>query len=181
MVQFGLIFLPSRITVVGISQALAEARNIDPSMSNLCDGAVPLNLYPWTWDGSKDQYNFDVISEGGKLFCPPILTKLVLDRRPSEVLAWVDRVCERFSDMKRIVPCHLNNDVPATAKDFYHAFDSFRSTPTKIVPQRALPEDLALLQDVSDSLTDLGVVGPSLVCDGEPARLLRGSFASTKQ
>ena len=174
MVQFGLIFLPSQITVVGIGEALAEARNIDPSMSNLCDGAVPLNLYPWTWNGSNDQYNFDVISENGKLFCPPILTKLVLDRRPSETLAWVDRVCERFPDMKRIVPCHLNNDIPATAKDFYHAFDSFRSTPTNIIPQRALPEDLALLQDVSDSLTDLGVVGPSLVCDGEPARLLRG-------
>jgi len=179
MVQFGLVFFPGQINVVGAGEALAEAREIDPSMSNLGDGAVPLNLYPWTWNGSNDQYNFDVISDSGKLFCPPILTKLILDREPSGTLAWVDRVCERFSDMQRVVPCHLNNDVKANAKEFYQAFDSLRSTPSNPISQRPLPEDLALLQKASDLLTKLHVVGPSLVCDGEPARV-RGRFASTR-
>lgn len=180
MVQFGLVFFPAQINVVGAGEALAEARNIDPSMRNLGDDAVPWNLYPWTWNGSDDKFNFDTISEGGKLFCPPILTKLILDREPIGTLAWVDRVCERFPEMKRIVPCHLNNNVHASANDFYHAFDSLRSTPANPVPQRALPEDLALLQKASDILTDLHVVGPSLVCDGEPARI-RGRFASTQR
>jgi Domain of unknown function (DUF4336) len=180
MVQFGLVFFPAQINVVGVGEAIAEARKIDPRMRNLGEGAVPMSLYPWTWNGDFDEYNFDIISEGGKLFCPPILTKLILDREPSGTLAWVDRICERFYDMKRIVPCHLNNDVRTTAKDFYHAFDSLRSTSTNPVPQRALPEDLALLQKASDILTDLHVVSPSLVCDGELARV-RGRFASTKK
>ncbi|KAL3909901.1 MAG: hypothetical protein SGILL_007905, partial [Bacillariaceae sp.] len=123
MVQFGLVFFPSQITVVPAGEALEEARHIDPSMRNLGDGAVPLNLYPWTWDGSSDERNFDAISENGALFCPPILTKLILDREREATLAWVDKVCQRFPDMQRIVPCHLNNNVKATAKDFSRAFE----------------------------------------------------------
>ncbi len=179
MVQFGLVFFPAQINVVGAGEAVAQARQIDGSMRNLGDGAVPFNLYPWTWNGSDDEYNFEVISENGKLFCPPILTKLILDREPSGTISWVNKVCERFGDMQRIIPCHLNNDVRATSQDFYHAFDSLRSTPANLIPQRALPEDLALLQRASDFLTDLHVVGPSGVCDGEPARV-QGRFASKK-
>ena len=36
--------------------------------------------------------------------------------------------------------------------------------------RRPLAEDLALLQQASDVLTNFGGVGKSLVCDGEPAR-----------
>lgn len=179
MVQFGLVFFPSQINVVGAGEALAEARQIDPRMKNLGDGAVPLNLYPWTWNGSDDQYNFDTISKNGALFCPPILTKLILDREPKGTLEWVDQVCERFPDMQRVIPCHLNNNIKATAKDFYMAFDPLRSNPPNLVAQRALPEDLALLQTASDLLTSANVVGPSLVCDGEPARV-QGRFATKK-
>ena len=168
-----------QINVVGAGEALAEARQIDPRMKNLGDGAVPLNLYPWTWNGSDDQYNFDTISKNGALFCPPILTKLILDREPKGTLEWVDQVCERFPDMQRVIPCHLNNNIKATAKDFYMAFDPLRSNPPNLVAQRALPEDLALLQTASDLLTSANVVGPSLVCDGEPARV-QGRFATKK-
>jgi hypothetical protein len=179
MVQFGLVFFPSQITVVPVGEALREARNIDPSMRNLGDGAVPLNLYPWKWDGNSDERNFDAISENGALFCPPILTKLILDREPKKTLDWVDRVIQRFGDMKRIIPCHLNNNISATAKEFSLAFDPLRSTPTNLRPQRPLSEDLALLQKASDLLTDLNIVGPSLVCDGEAARKV-GRFASQR-
>jgi hypothetical protein len=81
--------------------------------------------------------------------------------------------------MERVVPCHLNNNIPATAKDFSNAFESLRSSLTDLKLQRPLAEDLALLQKASDILTDFGVVGPSLVCDGEPARA-RGRFATPK-
>jgi hypothetical protein len=39
--------------------------------------------------------------------------------------------------------------------------------------QRVLPEDLALLQEASDVLTQLGIVDPSRVCDLELARKVR--------
>lgn len=66
MVQFGLIFFPSQITVESVGDAISEARNIDPRMSNLGDGAVPFNLYPWEWNGNTDVSNFEAISQKGK-------------------------------------------------------------------------------------------------------------------
>jgi len=179
MVQFGLVFFPSQITVVSAGQALKEATQVDPRMKNLGEGAVPINLYPWTWDGNSDVKNFEAISNNGKLFCPPILTKLILDREPEITLDWVDRVTKRFSDMKRLIPCHLNNDISLTAKDFSDAFEVLRSSQTQLKSQRPLSEDLALLQKASDVLTTLKVVGPSQVCDGEAARTV-GRFADLR-
>lgn len=176
MVQFGLCFFPSKIGVNTVGQALSEANSIDPSMRTLGENAVPGSLYPWTWPGNdSDIENFKTISQNGKLFCPPILTKLILDREPKRTISWVDTICKRF-DFQRVIPSHLNNDVKAGPKEFSEAFDMLRSTPEKIYPQRALPEDLALLQKASDVLTDLHVVAPSQVCDGEPARL-KGRFS----
>lgn len=67
MVQFGLVFFPSQITVESAGDAIREARNIDPRMSNLGDGAVPFNLYPWKWNGDADITNFEAISQRGKV------------------------------------------------------------------------------------------------------------------
>ena len=176
--RFGLVFFPSKIEVVSVKQAYEDARNVPSSLRNLGEGAIPGGtLYPWTWDSNTaDTENFEAISEGGKLFCPPILTKLILDREPDATLAWVDRVVERFSRTKRIIPSHLNNNVSIkNMQDFSRAFDPLRSRPDNLVPQRPLAEDLALLQTASDLLTKYGVVGPSLVCDGEAARV-RGKF-----
>ena len=179
MVQFGLVFFPSQIDVVPFGKAISQASKIDKSMEPLGQGAVPGSLYPWTWhDNDADLKNFKAISKGGALFCPPILTKLILDREPKGTLEWVDRVTKRF-DFQRVIPCHLNNNVKAGPKEFYDAFDPLRSDPKtgNIKQQRALAEDLALLQKASDILTDFGVVDTSLVCDGEPARTV-GRFAS---
>jgi hypothetical protein len=187
MVQFGLIFFPSQVEVVpSFGQALIESRKVDPSLRNLGYDAIPLSLYPWTWhDGNADVRNFEQISQHGALFCPPILTKLILDREPDRILAWVDKVCERFP-FERVISCHLNNNVKATPKDFRAAFDVLRKSrgrpvgaSSSIASQRPLAEDLALLQKASDLLTKFGVVGPSQVCDGEPARV-KGRFARGK-
>ena len=95
MVQFGLIFFPSQIDVVPFGRALLESRRVDPSRLNLGQDAVPLSLYPWMWhDANVDVRNFEAISQNGAPFCPPILTKLILDREPDVTLAWVDRVCQ---------------------------------------------------------------------------------------
>ena len=180
MVQFGSVFFPSHIAVRSVNQALEEAKNVPPELRNLGEGAIPGSvLYPWAWvDGDADRESFDAISQNGKLFCPPILTKLILDREPQRTLEFVDRVSQRFKDMKRIIPCHLNNNVAVRdSKEFYDAFDPLRSRPDRPVPQRALAEDLALLQKASDLLTQYGIVAQSQVCDGEPARR-KGRFAS---
>ena len=179
MVQFGLVFFPSQIDVVSFGKAISQASKIDKSMKPLGEGAVPGSLYPWTWhDNDADLNNFKAISKGGALFCPPILTKLILDREPKGTLEWVERVTKRF-DFQRVIPCHLNNNIKAGPKEFYDAFDPLRSDPKtgNIKQQRALAEDLALLQKASDILTDFGVVDVSQVCDGEPARTV-GRFAS---
>jgi Domain of unknown function (DUF4336) len=183
MVQFGLCFFPSQITVTpSLGQALAEARSVPRRLRNLGRDAVPGldgTLYPWTWaPNDADEQNFNAIAANGKLFCPPILTKLILDREPAATLDFCNRVCRRFGDMQRIIPGHLNNNVRLHrgTKDFYEAFDPLRSTPGNLMPQRALAEDLALLQAASDLLTRYGIVAPSQVCDGEPARQ-KGRFA----
>ena len=179
MVQFGLVFFPSEIDVEPISKAFSDAKNLDPQYYTLGDGAVPFNLYPWRWhEGNIDQMNFDVISKNGELFCPPILTKLILDREPEKTLQWVDAVASRF-DFERIIPGHLNNNVMAGPKEFKSAFNVLKNDPKKgiMIKQRPLEKDLALLQKASDILTDLNVVDASKICDGEGARTL-GRFAN---
>jgi hypothetical protein len=165
MVQFGLVFFPSQIEVVPLQRALLEANHIEPSMKSLGVGGVPGSLYPWTWhDNDADLANFIAISQNGKLFCPPILTKLILDREPEKTLEWVNRITQRF-DFTHVIPAHLNNFVKVGPKEFSLAFDPLRSNPKdgKVIPQRALAEDLALLQEASDVLTKYGVVGECVV------------------
>lgn len=178
MVQFGLVFFPSQIDVMSVSGALNDSKNLDPSLKNLGDGAVPIGLYPWTWHtNNADGRNFETISKKGALFCPPILTKLILDREPEKTLEWVDRVSARFP-FERIIPGHLNNNVKAGPKEFRAAFDPLRNDPKTGITykQRPLDEDLALLQKASDLLTKLNVVDASKICDGEGARIV-GRFA----
>jgi hypothetical protein len=182
MVQFGLVFFPSQIEVVpSLGQAFKDASQITPGMRPLGEGAVPFALYPWTWhDNDADQANFDQISQHGKPFCPPILTKLILDREPQRVETFVNRVVSRFT-FTRIIPCHLANNVTAGPREFKEAFDMIIRDPTnngnQVKSQRPLAEDLALLQKASDLLTRFNVVEVSTVCDGEPARMV-GRFAT---
>lgn len=164
MVQFGLIFLPSQIEVLSLSEDLKDARHLPKELRNLGQGAVPLQLYPWRWKSEKDDLNnFQVLTNGGRLFCPPILTKLILDREPERTLAWVGRVCNRFEGMERVVPCHLNNDIKATSKDFYDAFDSLRCSSNGRRKAGPLKSDLELLQNASDILTKYAIVSESEV------------------
>jgi len=165
MVQFGLVFFPSQIDVVPTGKAISQASKIDKSMKPLGEGAVPFSLYPWTWhDNDADLVNFKAISKNGEIFCPPILTKLILDRENVKTLEWVDKVASRF-DFETIIPCHLNNNIKANPSQFRAAFEVLENGRSngKLVGQRPLPEDLALLQKASDLLTDFGVVGKSLL------------------
>ncbi|GAX29490.1 hypothetical protein FisN_16Hh067 [Fistulifera solaris] len=160
MALFGLVFFPSQITVSSVSQAFAEAKQVPASLRNLGSGAVPFQLYPWSWpENDVDLQNFNAFKN--KLFCPPILTQLILNREVDRTLTFVDRVATRFSGMKRIIPGHLDNNIPATANDFSKAFGSLRKCDA---PPGPLKNDLNLLQSVSKEFTKLGIVAPDGVC-----------------
>lgn len=125
IVQFGLIFFPEKISVASVKDALGAATRTPSSMQALGDGAVPFNLYPWAWaPGESDEVNFRALQRSGRnpagLLVAPILRELILNRDPAAVLDWVDRV--GAFPFKRVIPCHLANDVKATPADFRAAF-----------------------------------------------------------
>lgn len=127
-------------------------------MRPLGQGAVPLNLYPWRW-AKDDTPSFRALQRSGGnpagIFVAPILQQLILNRDPDAVLDWVGRVCRwRF---RRIIPCHLANDIRAGPADLRRAFAFLEAPPAAV---GAREEDLLLLRTASRLLTDLGVVEP---------------------
>ena len=180
MVQFGLTFFPSRIIVTDFGVAINEASRLPADVKRLSAGNVYGGLYPWSWeDGDKDLESFAAYKD--TLFCPPILTKLILDREPEAVLDWVRRVTTKFQFV-RIIPGHLDNNVKASPKDFAAAFDFLREGgewennnkhrnrtekggKKMMMRKKAQPldDDLRLLQNASDFLTKFGVVDESKV------------------
>jgi hypothetical protein len=72
--------------------------------------------------------------------------------------------------MVRVIPCHLNNNVRLkNSQNFIKPLICSGVDPA-ICGRSGLWEKTALLQRASDLLTKVGVVAPSLVCDGEVAR-----------
>ena len=83
---------------------------MSPEVKRLSEGSIPLGLYPWAWDGDDDVKSFNAYKD--RLFVPPILTKLILDREPEKTQEWVGRVVRNF-DFERIIPGHLDNYIKA--------------------------------------------------------------------
>ena len=119
MVLFALTFQPSGIEVLDTFDAIKMVDSVPESMKFLGNGAIPYDgrLYPWRW--IKDERPNFAALQGG-LLVAPILQKLILNREPQKVLNWVDSVCKW--PIKRIIPCHLANDIVASSKDFRDAF-----------------------------------------------------------
>ena len=109
--------------------------------------------------------NFRALQGDGGLLVAPILQLLILNRDPVKVLAFVDEICKW--DFKRIIPCHLSNDIRSSPSDLRDAFNFLKekkdiSFPFSLLPQKKLPlpdpRDCKLLQDASDMLTQQGVL-----------------------
>ena len=119
IVQFGLYFYPSAIDV-RLGSIAADLASQPKEMLQLADteGALPFGIRPWAW-ARDDRPNVEALKGG--LLCAPILQAIILNRFPDETKQWVDNVCEwKF---KRVIPCHLANDVAAGPDDFRRAFD----------------------------------------------------------
>jgi hypothetical protein len=158
IVQFGLFFFPSAIDVK-LSTIPSDLKRQPTSMRLLAEteGALPFGILPWAW-ARDDTPSFKALQGG--LLCAPILQAIILNRFPEETRAWVEEVCQwRF---RRVVPCHLANDVKARPEQFRKAFaflDEDSPTTRRGQPQ-ALVGDFELLAKASGVLTRLGVIGP---------------------
>ena len=168
MVLFGLTFQPAGINILDSLEALKLTKQVDSEMKKLGDGAIPFDggFYPWEWI-EDDLPSFKALQGG--LLVAPILQKLILNREPEKVLAWADQVAKW--PIKRIIPCHLANDIKATGKDFRRAFnfleDLSPKDPFKTLfggKEKGAPvgaaADVAFLSEVSQTLTEQGVLFP---------------------
>lgn len=107
-------------------------------------------LYPFQWK-SDWQRCFDVLRGDGRLFVAPILQTLILNRAPSETIAWAEKVASW--DFKRIIPCHFDAPIEATPYQFRQAFSFLEKYSNSILPQ----EDFQLLKEIDATLNKLGI------------------------
>ena len=121
MVLFGLGFQPGGIVIRDTLESIKALKDVNPDMKKLGAGAIPFDggLYPWDWVKSELP-NFKALQGG--VFVAPILQKLILNREPEKVLDFVDEICVRW-DFRRIIPCHLGNDIKSNRKEFRAAFE----------------------------------------------------------
>lgn len=171
MALFGLIFFPANIRVNGVFETLRQAPGLTPEVNLLGKDSIPISggLYAWSWEQSEEE-SFKALQGG--LLVAPILSKLILNREPERVLDWVERICKwRF---RRIIPCHLENDIRSGPADFKTAFNflinqdssssrTSKSTAGRTAAAGATEADLSLLNQVSDLFTKLGIVAPARV------------------
>eukprot|EP01041_Mallomonas_annulata_P007445 gene7445-15226_t len=152
LVIFGLFFFPSGISVSNIIDTFRQLPSVTPEMASLGRGSIPINggLYPWKWIKSETA-NFKALQGG--LLVAPILRKLILNREPTRVLEWADKVSKW--PFQRIITSHIGNDIKSNGKEFRAAFSFLETNPSGPQPDNA---DLALLDSLSDIFTRLGVV-----------------------
>ena len=158
MVLFGLTFQPSGIRIFDTLDAVKMLDRVPKEMKALGRGTIPLSegLYPWEW--VKDETpNFKALQGG--LLVAPILQLLIFNREPEAVLNWADKVAKW--DIQRIVPCHLENDIKATGKDFRRAFNFLEERKLFESPApKALDADAQVLLNVSVALTQQKQIFP---------------------
>ena len=120
MALFGLVFFPANIRVSGVVETLSKVPKLTPDVNLLGQGVIPIagGLYAWSWPESEE-HSFHALQGG--LLVAPVLRKLILNREPEAVLHWADTVSSW--PIKRVIPCHLENDVKASGREFRRAFD----------------------------------------------------------
>lgn len=108
----------------------------------------------------------------------PILQVLLLNRDPGPVLDWADRVAKW--PFRRVIPCHLANDVATTPQEFRKAFrflekggggggvsmgggllSLFNGGRAAAGGAQPLAEDFEFLRNAEKTLVDLGTLFPA--------------------
>jgi hypothetical protein len=130
-------------------------------------------LFPFEWQPGW-QESFQAL-RANPLLVAPILQTLILNRAPVETLNWADRVaCWTF---QRILPCHFDSPIQATAEEFRQAFAFLEADlPDQTAPPNTLdntldnaldrvssplPEDdFELLKELEDIFSQCGIMPP---------------------
>ncbi|CAM9992593.1 unnamed protein product [Pylaiella littoralis] len=169
IVQFALTFQPSSLVVVDLKKALFDDAPRS-KMKELGWGG----LFPFEWTSPKDDLKSFSAMKGG-LLVAPILQVLLLNRDPEPVLDWADRVAKW--PFRRVIPCHLANDVATTPMEFRKAFGflekgggsgggagglaSLFGLGVQGKGAQPLPQDMQFLRDAEKTLVDLGTLFPA--------------------
>jgi hypothetical protein len=120
-------------------------------------------LFPFKWK-EHWQRTFDSLRGNGRLFVPPILQTLILNRAPKETIAWADRIASW--DFQQIIPCHFDAPIAATPDRFRQAFSFLEAHPAINAGLFAastypLPaEDFQLLKEIDRNLYKMGIIPP---------------------
>jgi hypothetical protein len=120
-------------------------------------------LFPFQWKPNWKQA-FDALRGNGRLFVPPILQTLILNRAPQETLNWANKVASW--DFQQIIPCHFASVIKATPQQFREAFSFLEKHPsisTGLFDSSSYPlpaEDFQVLKEIDRNLYKLGIVPP---------------------
>jgi Domain of unknown function (DUF4336) len=116
-----------------------------------------LGLYPFQWQPDWQQ-GFTDLRDNGQLLVAPILQTLILNRAPTQTIAWVDRVAQW--DFSQIIPCHFDAPITATPQEFRAAFNFLeRSSSTDDLLSTA---DADFLRQIEQRLVRWRIIIPSI-------------------
>jgi hypothetical protein len=143
-------FRPQVLQTVPFWQAIADIFKAPERSSKAFWG-----LFPFKWRDDWYQ-SFERLRGNGRIFVAPILQTLILNRDPQKVIAWAERVASW--DFKMIVPCHFDNAIAATPKDFRQAFNFLEKSPQSPDPNDLSEEDFTVLKQINSLLENSRLV-----------------------
>jgi Domain of unknown function (DUF4336) len=112
-------------------------------------------IYPFEWQSEWQQKFRDLCARG--LLVAPILQTLILNRAPTQTIAWVDRVAQW--DFDRIIPCHFDAPIAATPAEFRAAFDFLKRDSS--LNFENLTADASLLCQIDRQLVRWRIIFPA--------------------
>ncbi len=144
---FALYFSPSVLEIPKLKELFSNAFQASDRSKKAYFG-----LFPFQWRRNW-QRSFELLCDR-KLFVAPVLQTLILNRAPTETIAWANKVASW--DFERIIPCHFDAPIAAQPQQFRQAFN-FLEQP--VITDNSLPEaDIELLKKLDAGLQKTGVL-----------------------
>ena len=144
---FALYFSPSVLEVPKLQDLFNNALKASDRSKKAYFG-----LFPFQWRLNW-QRSFEVLCDR-QLFVAPVLQTLILNRAPTETIAWANKVASW--DFERIIPCHFDAPITAQPQQFRQAFN-FLEQP--VTTDNSLPAaDIELLKKIDAGLQKTGVL-----------------------
>ncbi|MEB3338311.1 MAG: DUF4336 domain-containing protein [Leptolyngbyaceae bacterium] len=150
---FALYFQPSRLGTTGFLETFRDAAKAPDRSKKAYFG-----LFPFRWKDTWQQ-SFTALRGGGRPLVAPILQTIILTQAPRETLDWADKIASW--DFQRIIPCHFQAPIEASAQQFRQAFTFLEKEPTLRLDQPLPEEDFQFIKELEASLTQRGITSPA--------------------